>query len=74
MYQLKLTQQTMHHMACQQQVSMVNHLDSSQVLNFCGHQKTVRKEKSIVKVSMKQILKLKALLKLILQQSIVTTL
>ena len=30
-------------MAYQHQVSMVNCLDSSQVLNFCGHQKTLEK-------------------------------
>ena len=63
----------MHHMVCQQQVYMVNHLDDSQVLNFGGHQKNVGKQKSIMEVSMMQILKLKALLKLILQQSTVTT-
>ena len=50
----------MYHMAYQQQVPRVNNLDSSQVLNFCVHQKTVGKWKSIMKVSMMQILKLKA--------------
>ena len=33
------------------QISMVNHLDGSQVLNFCGHQKTVGKWKHYESVS-----------------------
>ena len=60
MFQLKSTLQTMYNMAYQQQVPRVNNLDGSQVLNFCVHQKTVGKWKSIMKVSMMQILKLKA--------------
>ena len=49
MFQLKSTLQTMYHMAYQQQVPRVNNLDGSQVLNFCVHQKTVGKWKSIMK-------------------------
>ena len=50
MSQLRSNLLTMHHVAYQHQVSMVNHLDRSEVLNLCGHQKTVGKYKSIMKV------------------------